>query len=75
MASKVKTAKNSKLPKLPENVLSQLEKVGGHQYPPGLGCNYPYWWFPLLCQQISSLAAIQRVFFMYRLHLVHAKDA
>ena len=30
-----KTAKNSKLPKLPENILSQLEKVGGHRYPPG----------------------------------------
>jgi hypothetical protein len=32
---KLKPAKNSKLPKLPENVLSQLEKVGGHRYPPG----------------------------------------
>jgi hypothetical protein len=32
MAPEVKTAKNSKLPKLPEKVgvLSQLEKVGGH---------------------------------------------
>jgi hypothetical protein len=28
-----KTAKNSKLPK--KNVLSQLEKVGGHRDPPG----------------------------------------
>jgi hypothetical protein len=33
---KLKPAKNSKLPKLPENhVLSQSEKVGGHRYPPG----------------------------------------
>jgi hypothetical protein len=32
---KLKPAKNSKLPKLPENILSQLEKVGGHRYPPG----------------------------------------
>jgi hypothetical protein len=32
---KLKPAKNSKLPKLPESVLSHLEKVGGHRYPPG----------------------------------------
>jgi hypothetical protein len=32
---KLKTAKNSKLPKLQKIVLSQLEKVGGHRYPPG----------------------------------------
>jgi hypothetical protein len=37
---KLKTAKNSKLPKLSENqnqkiVLSELKKVGGHRYPPG----------------------------------------
>jgi hypothetical protein len=35
MAPKVKTAKNSKLPKLSKTVLSQLEKVGGHRYPSG----------------------------------------
>jgi hypothetical protein len=35
MAPEVKPAKNSKLPKLPETILSQSEKVGGHQYPPG----------------------------------------
>ena len=40
-----------------------------------LGCQYPYWWYPHLCQQFSSLATIQRVFFVYRLHLVHVKDA
>jgi hypothetical protein len=32
---KLKPAKNSKLPKLSKTVLSQLEKVGGHRYPPG----------------------------------------
>jgi hypothetical protein len=32
---KLKPAKNSKLPKLPENFLSHLEKVVGHQYPLG----------------------------------------
>jgi hypothetical protein len=35
MTSEVKTAKNSKLPKLSENYFEELEKVGGHQYPPG----------------------------------------
>jgi hypothetical protein len=30
---KLKPAKNSKLPKLPENCFE--EKVGGHRYPPG----------------------------------------
>jgi hypothetical protein len=34
MALEVKTAKNSKLPKLPETILSQLEKVGVYRYPP-----------------------------------------
>jgi hypothetical protein len=37
----VKTAKNSKLPKLPETILSQLEKVGGHRYPPGSHSLHP----------------------------------
>jgi hypothetical protein len=32
---KLKPAKNSKLPKFQKTVLSQLEKVGGHRYPPG----------------------------------------
>jgi hypothetical protein len=40
-----------------------------------LGFHYPYWWFPLLCLPFSLLAVIQRVFFMYRLHLEHVKDA
>ena len=31
---KSKTAKNSKLPNCQKVVLSQLEKVGGHRYPP-----------------------------------------
>jgi hypothetical protein len=32
---KLKPAKNSKLPKLPENCFEPVEKVGGHRYPPG----------------------------------------
>ena len=40
-----------------------------------LGCHYPYWWFPQLFHHFSSLVVIQRVFFMYYLHLEHAKDA
>jgi hypothetical protein len=32
---KLKTAKNSKLPNLPENCFEPVEKVGGHRYPPG----------------------------------------
>lgn len=39
-----------------------------------LGCHYPYWWFPLLFQQSSSLDSIHRVSFMHYLHLVHAGD-
>ena len=35
MALEVKPAKNSKLPKLPENCFQPVGKVGGHQYPPG----------------------------------------
>jgi hypothetical protein len=31
---KLKTTKNSKLPKLPEKYFERVEKVGGHQYPP-----------------------------------------
>jgi hypothetical protein len=38
-----------------------------------LGCHYPYWWFSLLFQQFSLLAAIQRVFFVHYLHMVHKK--
>jgi len=32
---KLKPTKNSKLPNCQKTVLSHLEKVGGHQYPPG----------------------------------------
>ena len=39
-----------------------------------LGCHQPYWWFPHLCQQFSSWVVIQRVFFVYRLHLAHVKN-
>jgi hypothetical protein len=37
MALEVKTAKNSKLPKLSENCFEPVEKVGGHRYAPRLG--------------------------------------
>jgi hypothetical protein len=40
-----------------------------------LGCHYPYWWFPHLCQRFSLLDTIQIVFFVYCLHLEHAKEA
>jgi hypothetical protein len=40
-----------------------------------IGLHYPYRWFTRLCQQFSSLVVIHRVFFMYHLHLVHAKYA
>jgi hypothetical protein len=35
MAPKVKTAKNSKLPKLSEKCFDPVGKRSGHQYPPG----------------------------------------
>jgi hypothetical protein len=34
----------------------------------------PYWCFPNLCQQFSLLDVIQRVSFVYYLHLVHMRD-
>jgi hypothetical protein len=46
-----------------------------------LGCvqclrfQYPYWWFPRLFRQFSSLVVIQRVSFVHYLHLMHVRDA